>query len=112
MQQKIYHHELYIEDLWRRLEQHPGLLQQQPALLQQHPAVLQQHPALLQQHLAVLQQHPAAPSAAAPVAAASGAAAIFASPFLCFFQRSRGFRVRVGAISDITVTGIFGCLLI
>ncbi|KAM8707544.1 hypothetical protein ACLKA7_005087 [Drosophila subpalustris] len=47
--------QFFIADMWRRMEQHPGLQQQHPALLQQRPA---------------------APSAAAPVAAAaSGAAA-------------------------------------
>ncbi|KAL7726446.1 hypothetical protein ACLKA6_004586 [Drosophila palustris] len=47
-------YQFFIADMWRRMEQHPGLQQQHPALLQQRPA---------------------APSAAAPVAAAPGDAA-------------------------------------
>ncbi|KAL7745048.1 hypothetical protein ACLKA6_008115 [Drosophila palustris] len=55
MQIKMDEQQFFIADMWRRMEQHPGLQQQHPALLQQRPA---------------------APSAAAPVAAAaSGAAA-------------------------------------
>ncbi|KAL7725507.1 hypothetical protein ACLKA6_010077 [Drosophila palustris] len=46
MQKKMDEQQFFIADMWRRMEQHPGLQQQHPALLQQRPA---------------------APSAAAPV---------------------------------------------
>ncbi|KAM8714811.1 hypothetical protein ACLKA7_001214 [Drosophila subpalustris] len=52
-------HQFFIADMWRRMEQHPGLQQQHPALLQQRPAA----------------PSAAAPAVAAPAAAASGAAA-------------------------------------
>ncbi|KAL7723269.1 hypothetical protein ACLKA6_000412 [Drosophila palustris] len=57
-------HQFFIADMWRRMEQHPGLQQQHPALLQQRPAAP-----------SAAASGAAAPAVAAPAAAASGAAA-------------------------------------
>ncbi|KAL7724115.1 hypothetical protein ACLKA6_019115 [Drosophila palustris] len=59
MKKKMDEQQFFIADMWRRMEQHPGLQQQHPVLLQQRPAA----------------PSAAAPAVAAPAAAASGAAA-------------------------------------
>ncbi|KAL7723938.1 hypothetical protein ACLKA6_017949 [Drosophila palustris] len=48
----------FIADMWRRMEQHPGLQQQHPALLQQRPAAPSAAAPVAQQHQAPQHQAP------------------------------------------------------